>query len=1043
MGGSGRYVPYSNLPTDLRLILFASLLCAHLPAAALPRPALNFEKNFGGTGSDAATAIAVDRAGNIYVAGTTTSLDFPTVNAFQPHIGGTPLRMSADQGNTWLAPSAPAPIYAVAGSPKQPNIVFAGTAKGILKSLDSGKTWTLLSAAPTYQVNALVVDSANPDLVYAATTFGTYQSQDGGMTWRVIDQHQGVDALVSAPARSSTLFSAIEVNGPSVYRTTDSGYTWSLLANSPLGAFSLACDPVNPDVLYAAAARYGIFGRGNGAIYKTIDAGEIWIKIADLPISVSTFTLAANTAAVYVGTDNGVLFSRDGGATWTQTSVTAATDNIAVDATNPRIVYAASARGIFRSTDGGTTWSISLAVRQNVQTLAIVPTNPPAVFVGATPGQNIFVTKWSGDGKQMLYSTYLGGGFYDFATGIAVDNQGNAYVTGYTFSQDFPVSPGALQSKNSGASNAFLAKVGPQGDKLLYATYLGGSTGDAASAIALDSAGNAYLTGYAGSSDFPVTASAQQTKLLEKCTTPPAPRWPSRVNLGDAFVSKINADGSQLAYSTFLGGTCGEQGLGIAVDSAGNAVVVGVTDSLDFPVTSSALQPKYTGASFSGFLAKLTPQGSLSFATYLGGAGNDTAEAVALDAQGGVYVTGSTSGFDATQFGFPEPTLLGIPLSANQFTIGFPFETSGAAYLLKLNSSAWTRSYLHYVGGNLGEATAIAVDSIGRAWITGMTGFPFPTVHPFQAKAGAGFVSELSTDGSTLLFSSDADTDSGNALALDASGNAFVTGSTLFGIFTFNGSNGSVLSAERPLLIRIDADVPSSVTVEEPQRLIPKMGTYPFDGIAPGELLVITGTGLGPDQEVPTQLTPDGNIATSLGGTTVTFDGVPAPLLSVQSGRIVCIAPFALGQNSSLPVMQVQSNNALANAIRLGTVETAIGVIAIVNPDGNSNSPDQPAASDSLVTIYVTGLGQTIPPSMDGEISVTGSRVFQVGPIHVNINGTDAELIYLGATPGQVSAITRIDVRVPPLPPGQYTLKVGWGSPLQDFSAFPFNVGYP
>jgi uncharacterized protein (TIGR03437 family) len=1036
-------VPYSNLRKDLRWILFASFLCAHLPAAPLPRPALNFETNFGGTGIDSATAIAVDRAGNIYVAGTTTSLDFPAVNAFQPHIGSTPLRMSADQGNTWLAPSVPAPAYAVAGSPKQPNIVFAGTAKGILKSLDSGKTWTSLSAAPAYQVNALVVDSVNPDLVYAATTYGTYQSRDGGMTWRLVDRGGwDVRVLVSSPSRSSTLLSAILIGGlsPSVYRTTDSGSNWSLLTNSPRGTFSLACDPANPDVLYAAAD--SISGGGT-AVYKTTDAGDTWTNLADLPVSISTLTLAANTAAVFVGTGNGVLLSRDGGATWTQTSVTAAADNIAVDANDPRIVYATSARGVYRSTDGGMTWTISLAVRQNVQTLAIVPTDPPTVFVGATPGQNIFVTKWTADGKQMLYSTYLGGSFYDFATGIAVDSQGNAYVTGYTFSQDFPVTPGALQSKNAVASNAFLAKIGAQGDKLLYSTYLGGSTGDTASAIALDSAGNAYLTGYAGSSDFPVTAGAQQSKLLEKCTTPQ-----SRFNLGDAFIAKINADGSQLAYSTFLGGTCGEQGLGIAVDPSGNAVVVGVTDSLDFPVSAGGLQPKYTGAAFSGFLAKLTPQGSLSYSTYLGGAGNDTAEAVAFDAQGAVYITGSTFGFDATQFGFPEPIgVLRIPgpaTTAELFPIGFPFEISGAAYVLKLNSATSTRTYLKYVGANFGEAKAIAVDPVGRAWITGTSGYPvstptnppFPTVHPFQAKTGWDFVSQLSADGSTILFSSDVD--GANGLALDASGNALVAGSTFTSDF-YKYFNPTVS------LIRIDADVPSSVTVEEPQRLIPNMGsTYPFPGIAPGELLVLTGAGLGPDQEVPTQLTPDGKVATSLGGTTVTFDGVPAPLLSVQSERIVCIAPFAVGNYSfPPPLMQVQSNNVPANAIRLGTVETAIGVIAAVNPDGSGNSPDHPAPADSFITMYVTGLGQTIPPSVDGEISVAGPRKFQVGPIHVNIDGTDAELIYLGAAPGQVSAITQIDVRIPALAPGQYTLKVGWGSPLQDFSAFPLNVGYP
>jgi photosystem II stability/assembly factor-like uncharacterized protein len=352
--------------------------------------------------------------------------------------------------------------------------VFAGTAKSILKSLDSGKTWTSLSAAPAYQVNALVVDSGKPDLVYAATTSGTYQSQDGGTTWRSVDRGGwDVLALVSCPALSSTLFSAIAVSGPSVHRSTDGGPIWSLLPNSPAGAFSLACDPANPDVLYAAASAANIYNNvAGGAVYKTTDAGETWTKLADLSVSPSTFTLAANSAAVYVGTDNGVLVSRDGGVTWTQTTVTAAADNIAVDVNDPRIVYAASARGIFRSTDGGTTWSTSLGVRQNVQTLAIVPTNPPAVFVGSTPGQNVFVTKWSADGKQMLYSTYLGGSYYDFATGIAVDNQGNAFVTGYTVSLDFPVTPGALQSKNSGSSNAFLVKLGPQGDMIGCSTRL-------------------------------------------------------------------------------------------------------------------------------------------------------------------------------------------------------------------------------------------------------------------------------------------------------------------------------------------------------------------------------------------------------------------------------------------------------------------------------------------------------------------------------------------------------------------------------------------
>jgi photosystem II stability/assembly factor-like uncharacterized protein len=337
--------------TDIRTILIGALLWAHASAAVTVKPALHFEKNFGGTGIDFANAVAVDRAGNTYVAGTTTSLDFPVSNAFQSHIGGAALRMSADQGATWLTPAVPAPVFAVAGSSKQPNIVFAGTAGGILKSVDSGKTWTSLPSTPTFVVNALVVDSVDPNQVYAGTDIGTFKSQDGGMTWRAIDQGQGVIVLVSNPVRSSTLFSAVELDGrsPGVYRTTDSGANWSLLANSPLGVFSLACDPANADVLYAAADKNGSYGGGNQAIYKTTDAGDTWTKLADLPVSVSTFTLTASTTAVYVGTDHGVLISRDGGVTWTQTSVTAAADNIAADPSNPLIVYAAGARGIFGS----------------------------------------------------------------------------------------------------------------------------------------------------------------------------------------------------------------------------------------------------------------------------------------------------------------------------------------------------------------------------------------------------------------------------------------------------------------------------------------------------------------------------------------------------------------------------------------------------------------------------------------------------------------------------------------------------------------------
>ncbi len=1041
-----------------RIVLIATFVCAHASAAVnTQRPSLRFEKSFGGTGVDVATAVAVDRAGNSYVTGTTTSLDFPVLNAFQPRIGGTPLRISNDQGTTWISPDLPDPVYAVAGSTKQPNILFGGTTKGMIKTSDGGKTWVGLPNAPKYQVNALVVDSVNPDTVYVATNFGTFKTLNGGTSWRQIDSQsydRNVLVLVSNPARSTTLFRASDTGGrtPSVYRTTDGGDTWVLLANSPLGTFSIAYDPSNADVLYAAAAEYGFHGRCPCAIYKTTDAGETWAKLIDTPVTVSTFTLAASSSAVFVGTDTGVMISRDAGKTWVQTAVTDAADNIVVDPNNPQFVYA-TADGIRRSTDGGTTWSTSLAIRQLVQCLAIVPGNPSAVFVGAASGQNIFVSKWSDDGKQMLYSTYLGGGYFDIATAIAVDSQGNAYVTGYTYSQDFPITPGALQKKNPGTINAFLAKIGPQGDKLIFSTYLGGSSKDLASAISIDNSGNTYLTGYAESSDFPITAGATQARLQQNCPeiplipvqNPPLPilGFGKRFNTGDAFVTKINADATRLVYSTFLGGTCGEQGLGITADSSGNAIVVGVTNSPDFPVTAGAIQSLGGSTSVTGFLAKLTPQGSLTYATFLGGSGAATAEAIALDAQGNIYVTGTTLGFDTIQFGVNRPVYWFN--RGFDTPVGFPLVTPGAAYVLKLNPQTWARTYLKYVGSVFSGGKTIAVDSTGRAWIAGTTEYssqvldiaPFPAVHPFQA-SGSSFVAQLSSNGAGLLFSSKVD--NANSVAIDVSGNAFVVGSTRRSDFYKSYD----LTAE---LLRIDADVSSSITVEEPQMLIPRAGsTYAFGSVGPGQLMVLTGTGLGPDKEVPAQLTAAGRVATTLGGTTVTFDGIAAPLLSVQSGRIVCVVPFAVGDpNTGDSLMQVKNNDGgTANTIRLDITWPVIAVLALVNADGKVNSIQNPAASGSIVTIYATGFGRTDPVGDDGEVSSSpGTRHVQIRQIGVTINDADAAVTYLGAAPGQLSVITQINVRVPAeLPSGQYAAKVGYGgSPFHDFSEIVLNVG--
>jgi hypothetical protein len=448
----------------------------------------------------------------------------------------------------------------------------------------------------------------------------------------------------------------------------------------------------------------------------------------------------ANPTTVFAATTKGLMRSTDGGITWTATSITAPADTVAVDPVNPQIIYV-DAGGIFVSADGGNNWKSSLPVRQYVQTISIVPSTPSLAFVGASPGQNMFVSKWSPDGTQLLYSTYLGGSYTEFPTGLAVDNLGNAYLTGYTFSNDFPLTAGAIKSSNIGQYSAVFAKLSPDGSKLLYSTYFGGSAGDAAKAIAIDNSGNAYLTGFTVSNDFPTT-NASQTTLKQGCSIS-LPSGDQVQSQGDAFVAKLNANTGVLSYATYLGGTCADEGRGITVDLSGNAYVVGATASPDFPVTEGALIGTFPGSDYTGFLAELTSQGRVANATFLGGPGSDAASAVALDQQGSIYVTGSTFGFDKIIFGFSGGPVGVINLDdMNPLPVpGMAIENAGAAYVLKLDSAASSRTYINYIGGNFGNGSAIAIDASGRAWIAGSTDTfgilpapPFPTVHPFSGR---------------------------------------------------------------------------------------------------------------------------------------------------------------------------------------------------------------------------------------------------------------------------------------------------------------------
>jgi hypothetical protein len=418
----------------------------------------------------------------------------------------------------------------------------------------------------------------------------------------------------------------------------------------------------------------------------------------------------------------------------------------------------------------------------------------------------------------LVYSTYLGGGGGDEGNSITVDAAGNAYVAGFTGSNNFPTLNPAQPAQGGGQQDAFVAKLNPAGNALLYSTYFGGDGQENASGIAVDAAGNAYVTGYTGSANFPVKEALQADKK----------------GSSNAFVVKLNASGG-LLYATHLGGTGSDAGTGIAVDAAGNVYVAGIATSADFPLMN-AVQTDWGGAA-DVFVAKLNAAGNqLLFSTYLGAGSSDAATSLAIDAAGNVYVTGVTTSrnwqtasalqanhggglfdvfvarFNTLSHQLVYSTYLGgsgedrafriaVDAAGNAYITGdtdsgnFPtvnalqgnFSGGTDAFVAKLNASGSALVYSTYLGGSgLDGGTAVAVDAAGEAYVTGFTASKnFPTVSPLQPENAGGsfdaFVAKFNAAGSQLDYSTylgGANIDSGFGLAVDGAGNAFVMGVT-------------------------------------------------------------------------------------------------------------------------------------------------------------------------------------------------------------------------------------------------------------------------
>jgi hypothetical protein len=409
---------------------------------------------------------------------------------------------------------------------------------------------------------------------------------------------------------------------------------------------------------------------------------------------------------------------------------------------------------------------------------------------------DVFVTEFNAASSGVVFSTYLGGAGVDTPAQILIDNQrakasGNLFLTGSTTSNNFPTTSTAFQPNFGGIQDAFLTEMKPDGSALIYSTYIGGTGTDFGAALALDSSGNAYVAGSTNSTDFPTLNPLQL----------------GNAGSYDAFVTEVSPTGA-LVYSTYLGGSGADNGIGIAVDSTGNVYICGYTYSSNFP-TQNALQSSLAGGS-DIFVTKFMPGSSaLLFSTYLGGSSIDRALAMIVDSSGNIYLTGDTQSknFPVTTNAY-QSTLLG----------------TDNAFLTKVAPGGTSLVFSTLLGGSgTDQATAMTLDSAGNIYITGFTqSDDFPRLDSFQNAlgiSGAGtcgstnlenlpintlcadaFVAEFSPSGIPVYSSylGGSGTDSGQGIAVDSSGTTYVVGQTFSANFPATAESSPAATSSNP-----------------------------------------------------------------------------------------------------------------------------------------------------------------------------------------------------------------------------------------------------
>jgi glucose/arabinose dehydrogenase/photosystem II stability/assembly factor-like uncharacterized protein len=519
---------------------------------------LLYSTYLGGSDVDIAKAIAVTPDGRTYVTGSTRSLDFPTINAQKPANGQPTVYKSMDSGRSWHALGLDNyGIASIAVDRLTPSTVYAATrGKGVFKSTDGGAHWNAINTGlGSVGVNVVAADPFMPHTVWAGTTGNLFKSSDGGNSWTRIAAdtffRPSVFSLAFDPVRPQSIYAGVT---GTIGRTQDGGTTWAY--GGPAEATAIAVDPSNPLTVYAGSMKWYDSSGGVG-ISKTTDGGATWVAInsglsppgARRP-TVSALVIDPRAPSILYAAASDVFKSTNAGATWTAmnngvsmaNSLHPVPTSLVIDPLNSSVLYLGTAYGgVFKTSDGGASWTAmnNGLLHLTITALAVSPTERGTIYAGTIGGSSdAFLASLSADGSSVLYSTFLGGGGDDYGNGVAVDTQGNAYVTGWTNSIGFPTVD-AFQARSGGGNDGFVAAFTAAGTAR-YASYIGGSGSDFAQGIAVDTVGNVFVTGYTESTDFPVKAALQPTRGGGFATA-------------DAFVLKIGA--VALSSSDAIGST--------------------------------------------------------------------------------------------------------------------------------------------------------------------------------------------------------------------------------------------------------------------------------------------------------------------------------------------------------------------------------------------------------------------------------------------------------------------------------------------------------